>query len=258
MHSSQSSGGSRNLLHAEEREEREEDHAECAQNGNDGPENSNASLSFHTYCRTMFEGKIQENVKEGEEVLAIVRRAPIVAVPSFTIAIVLIIAPFFFLYPLLSRGAWGTAAFFVSLGLGLYLGFRALWVQQLNAFILTAERIIDIDQRGLFHRVVSEAPFENVQDVSYVVHGLFATLLQYGSVVVQTAGATPNLELTGIRRPRRIQELILKLQQERMRKDEAGALSADELLAMVHKIKKGIGEEAFRRLVAKKDNPEQR
>jgi hypothetical protein len=198
----------------------------------------------------MFEKRLLENVKEGEEALAVVRRTPLVILLPAVTSAIFIIAPFFFLYPLLRHGITGSLIFVVSLLFGIILGFRSLWVHQLNAFILTNERIIDVDQRGIFHKVVSEATFDKVQDVSYIVKGIFATIFQFGSVMVQTAGASANLELTGVRHPQRVQELIVKLQRESVKPETEDSLSADDLLAMIKKIKAGVGEEQFRRLIA--------
>ena len=202
----------------------------------------------------MFERRLLENVKEGEEVVALVRRTPAVAFGSILFVVVLIIAPFFFLYPLMKLGAVGGIIIAVSVFCGCMLGFRTLWVQQLNAFILTPTRIIDVDQQGLFHRVVSETTYDKVQDVSYAMHGITQTLGRYGSVLIQTAGTAANLELRGVRSPQRVQDLILKLQREAMNGKQEGHLSADELLAMVQKIKAGVGEEQFRRLIANRPN----
>lgn len=198
----------------------------------------------------MFEQRLLENVKEGEEVLALIRRTPLVVIGPTLLIVFLIVAPFFFLYPLLKFGAVGVLGVVVSILIGVFVGLRTLWVHQLNAFILTATRIVDVDQRGFFHRVVSETTFDKVQDVSYIIKGIAATLFRYGSVVVQTAGTAANLELNGVRRPQRVQELILKLQRDATSGKPEDQLSADELLAMIQKIKSGIGEEQFRRLIA--------
>jgi hypothetical protein len=198
----------------------------------------------------MFEQRLLENVKEGEEVLALVRRTPLVVIGPTILVAILIIAPFFFLYPLLKFGPIGVLLVVFSVLVGIFLGLRTMWVHQLNAFILTATRIVDVDQRGFFHRVVSETTFDKVQDVSYVIKGIAATVFRYGSVLVQTAGSAANLELNGVRNPQRVQDLILKLQRDATSSKPDDQLSADELLAMVQKIKAGVGEEQFRRLIA--------
>jgi hypothetical protein len=200
----------------------------------------------------MFERRLLDNIKAGEDVRALIRRTPIAAALPIVVTVVLIIAPFFFLYPLLQFGVGGSVLIIGSVSIGVLLGFRTLWVQ-LNAFIITAARIVDIDQRGFFHKVVSETTFDKIQDVSYVVKGITATVFQYGAVVVQTAGSAANLELDGVRHPQRVQELIVRLQREATAGPGEEHLSADDLLAMVKKIKAGVGEEQFRRLIAHKE-----
>lgn len=203
----------------------------------------------------MFEKRLLKNVKEEEEVLAVIKRSPVVSfLPAF-ISAVLIIAPFFFLYLLLKWGTIGGLIFALSLLAGFFLVFRTLWLHNLNAFIITKERIIDVDQKGVFHKVVSEAAFSKIQDVSYSVKGVFATIFQFGKIIIQTAGSSVNLELGGVKHPQKVQDLLVKLQNQSVKSAE-DKLSADELLAMIKTIKAGIGEEQFRRLVARKNHEE--
>ena len=63
-----------------------------------------------------------------------------------------------------------------------------LWIDYwLDVWIVTDERVINIEQKGLFSRSVSELHFYNVQDVTTSVRGVIPTLLNYGDVEVQTA-----------------------------------------------------------------------
>mgnify|MGYP001597580778 CR=1 FL=1 len=63
------------------------------------------------------------------------------------------------------------------------------WIEyRLDVWIVTTERIIDVEQRSLFSREVSEFLLSRVQDVTVEVPNLMATLLHYGNIVVQTAG----------------------------------------------------------------------
>lgn len=73
--------------------------------------------------------------------------------------------------------------------MGLLLFAFILWTNYyLDAWVITNERIIDIEQLNLFSRSVSEFPLEKVQDVSVEVHGLLQTFLRFGDLVVSTAG----------------------------------------------------------------------
>lgn len=147
-------------------------------------------------------------MKDGESVLRTVRHYGLTYVPKGTLAFVLIAAPFFFLIPLVSLRVWGLMAFAVSVFVGLLFAARFLFEWYWNAFVITTRRVIDIDQKGFFHRTVSEAPYERVQDVSFSIAGVTGTLLRYGTIVVQTAGANVNLELTRVRNPKDVHHLI--------------------------------------------------
>src|SRR3990167_9429386 len=62
------------------------------------------------------------------------------------------------------------------------------WIDYyLDIWIITSERIVDIDQKGLFNREVSEFMLEKVQDVTIEIPNIMATFLKYGNLVIQTA-----------------------------------------------------------------------
>ena len=58
----------------------------------------------------------------------------------------------------------------------------------LDVWMLTNERVIDIEQRGLFHREISEFGVENIQDVTVETPSLLATALHFGTITIHTAG----------------------------------------------------------------------
>ena len=55
-------------------------------------------------------------------------------------------------------------------------------------WIITSERIMDIEQTGLFHRQISEFMLDKVQDITVEIPDMVATFLKYGNLVIQTAG----------------------------------------------------------------------
>ncbi len=57
----------------------------------------------------------------------------------------------------------------------------------LDVWFITNERIIDVDQKGIFHREISNLRFDRIQDVTVEVKGVYATFLKYGDLRVQTA-----------------------------------------------------------------------
>lgn len=162
----------------------------------------------------MFESKIEKNIKAGEEVIRIVRKYPLVFWWPIAWSMICIIAPFFFLVPLWQWGTWGIGIFFASLAMGIFLGLRVAIVYSLNIFIITSERIIDVDQTGFFSRTVSETTYDKIQEVSYTVKGIAQTLFHYGSVIIQTAGQQVNLELNSVKNPEKIQQMIIHVKQD--------------------------------------------
>lgn len=85
----------------------------------------------------------------------------------------------------------------------------------LDAYIVTNQRVLTIDQIDFFHRKVSEADIGNVQDIEVVVKGFFASTLNFGDVRVQTAGADQKvLFFDDVPYPYKAKDIILKFAEE--------------------------------------------
>lgn len=84
----------------------------------------------------------------------------------------------------------------------------------LDVWIITSERIIDIKQEGFFSRVISENRYKNIQDVSSEVHGFFPTVMKYGNVYVQTAGAELKFCFSQVPDPDKVRDIIIKMTEE--------------------------------------------
>ncbi len=147
-------------------------------------------------------------MKDGERVKSITRRHISTLFPPFFLSIVLIVAPFFLLFPLFGWGVFGIVLFFVSVLIGIIVALRTLLMWDSDVLIVTDYRIIDVDQKGLLARTVSEALLVSIQDVSWSRQGLLQTLFRTGSVTVQTAGATMTITAGSIPRPEEIYALI--------------------------------------------------
>lgn len=95
--------------------------------------------------------------------------------------------------------------------LSLWIGaFNSFTQYYLNHWVITTTRIVRIRQRGFFDREVSSFLLIKVQDVSTNVEGIFADLLGYGSVRVETAGdASRHFSMDGIADPTGMRDLIM-------------------------------------------------
>jgi hypothetical protein len=81
----------------------------------------------------------------------------------------------------------------------------------LDLFIVTNERIVDITQANLLERTISDTPLDNIQDVSASCKGFLPTILNFGSITVQTAGKTAEFTMNLIPDPFEKSKKILEL-----------------------------------------------
>ena len=100
---------------------------------------------------------------------------------------------------------FGLSAYYLLL----LLFFFSSWLDYyLDIWIITNKRVIDIEQKGLFSRIIAEHELSRIQDVSSEVHGILPTLLFYGNVQIQTAAEEQLFIFENVPRP---QELARKI-----------------------------------------------
>ena len=141
-------------------------------------------------------------------------------------------------YYLTSLPSWvymaGVILFLTVLG-------RLLWVYddwRIDVYMLTDRAVIDVERTPFY---LSEsrktASLDNLQDVSYTIPGPVARFLNYGKVVMETAGASGRQEWTYVPDPRSVQnEIISRMEASRRRRVET------ERQAREAEIKEWIGE----------------
>lgn len=95
---------------------------------------------------------------------------------------------------------------------GASLWFWWNWVDWGNdQYIVTDDRIIDIEALPAgFRRRTTETQFDRIQNVSFEIPNPFATLLNYGTVVIFTAGIEGKLDFEWVPDPRRVQAEIFR------------------------------------------------
>lgn len=96
-----------------------------------------------------------------------------------------------------------------------YMGTWLMYFHQfvdyrLDVWILTDFRVINIEQQGLFDRIISELNISKVQDVTSEVHGHAQTFLDYGNVYVQTAGEKQRFIFQNVPHPEEISRLVTR------------------------------------------------
>lgn len=179
----------------------------------------------------MFKDYFSQDLKEGEEVIRIVRKHWASFMwPLFKTFLILII-PFFLSFLLFSNYI-GIIIFLIWVSIGIAYGLYQWLCWYFDNFIITNQRIVNVNQKTIFSRIVSETGLTNIQDVTYEINGIFASLFNYGTVKVLTASSNDSLEMSSIENPKKVQELIMELHGQ-VKKD----LSAQELVEFIQQNK---------------------
>ncbi len=96
--------------------------------------------------------------------------------------------------------------------LGIWVFFWTVWVDYyLDVWLVTNERIISIEQKGLFSRSRNELRLSRVQDVTSEVKGIVATVLHFGDVTIETAGMEQNSIFRNVPNAYNVAEQIIKI-----------------------------------------------
>jgi uncharacterized membrane protein YdbT with pleckstrin-like domain len=157
----------------------------------------------------------------GEKIEFVLRRHPIVFLGPIFVFLVLAGIPFVGRAIFFADRSFGFSdplswAGIVLLVTAYYLGIWVFFLSQFTDYyldinIVTNDRIIDINQKGLFGRSVAELDLTRVQDVHSEIKGIIPTLLGYGTVIVQTAANEENFHFEQVPNPNYIRQRILEL-----------------------------------------------
>lgn len=135
-----------------------------------------------------------EGQRSGEEVLCVFRRHIITAIKGVIFFIAMVGLG---LIPMLiwkgdSRMFMIWMAFIV-VGLG-GMGYSyVLWY--FSYYLLTTERLRQVRQKGIFSRSMVDLDLDNIESVSFGVAGVFGTMFNYGTILVQTAAGDLTLSM---------------------------------------------------------------
>jgi len=173
--------------------------------------------------------KIQ--LEPDEEVLKVVRKHWFVIATELFGTFVMLLLPFFILFLLaviphdlftveISLTDYTSIIVFAVAAwslVTLMAAFTAWTHYYLDLWIITDRRIIVVDQIHFFNRNVSIFRLERLQDIEFYIKGLVPTLLNFGTIKAQTAGARESNFMTkGLPDPRQLQAIIQKAMDARL------------------------------------------
>lgn len=169
---------------------------------------------------------------EGENIIKVLRRHYWIMLPTTFVIILMAVFPVIFVsivssdfLPLdpalknfvidfLNGSEWKTFAYSLYLLL-LWVFFFIEWTDYyLDVWVITNKRIVDIEQKGFFHREITSFNYEQIQDITIETRGFIETLFKFGTLHVQTAGVGRNILINHAADPEEARLLILSLQKK--------------------------------------------
>ncbi len=152
-----------------------------------------------------------ETQEDDEAVVLFLRQHPIVMVPWLLLSLFMLTLPSVFIFFPPFAALPVSYQFVISLGWYLFVFGYALakfmgWF--FNIYIVTDERIVDVDFVNIFFRKISTAKIDEIQDVNVTSSGSLETLLGYGSVFIQTSAAVPEFEFVAIPKPDEVGKIL--------------------------------------------------
>jgi hypothetical protein len=162
------------------------------------------------------------NIQEKDEQILLIARQHLITKVKNVVALILtlIIIPLSlhlsgFLSSVPLRFAIAFYIGFIVIGLGMTLKTFLIWF--FNVYVITDERIIDVDFHSIIYKNVSSARLESIEDVTSRSVGPVAAVFNYGTILIQTAGARVQFEFDHIPDPAKIKRLLNELLAEERR-----------------------------------------
>ncbi len=156
----------------------------------------------------------------GEEVIVEAHRHWVNVLPFFVSTAIVIVAGFLAI-GYVGANPEAASKLFPGLGIGIVTPvvalldiiaiitlFFAYTVYRQNKIILTNMHFIQITQTGLFGRTLSKLSLDELQDVRGSRKGVFGTILNYGEILIETAGNEENFFFRPVADPLNVAEKI--------------------------------------------------
>lgn len=177
-----------------------------------------------------------ESQHDDEELLLLMRRHPVTNWWWVTLTVMLIGVPLFWgEFPLVAN-----VSEIVRFGLGIfwYLGLTFFAMQNFllwfyNVYIVTDERIIDVDFFGLLYKNINATQIRKIEDVNYSQIGMMSSFFNYGTVVIETSAEQKSADLSdessaftfdAVTNPDRVVKVIGELMEQEEKEEYEGRI----------------------------------
>ena len=169
---------------------------------------------------------------DDEEVLFVFRKHPVVMRRSLIAGLgIVLLGALGGLAEIYYRQA-STSAYYFGMLIGLVVGTLAMlpaWMSwYFSVFIVTDQRLIQITQKGLFHRSVVDMGLGQIQMVNYQIAGFQETLLGFGTIMMQTF--VGDLVIHDVHHPAEIQKKMIEVLRNRNSQINAYSNPEEEII----------------------------
>lgn len=163
-----------------------------------------------------------------EQVILLLRQHPIVLFRQYVLIALGFLAPTLFSFtPFLDflppQFGWAFILGWYVIMAGMALQVFLYWF--FNVFLITDERIIDVDFHSVVQKDVSTAKIDKIQDITLSTTGAFASFFDYGTVFVQTSAEKNVFEFDNVPHPTKVAALLNEMVIEEERENLEGRVS---------------------------------
>lgn len=148
---------------------------------------------------------------ETEQIVLLLRRHLITQVSSVFILVFMLFLPLLFSvtkifaflpfsYQFGSMVGW----YLLTTGYALECYFKWFY----RVFIITDERIIDVDFISMIYKDISTTKIDKIEDITSISSGFFSSVFDYGTVLIQTAATQQELQFEDVPQPGKVAALL--------------------------------------------------
>lgn len=178
-------------------------------------------------------------IDQNEEMLQVVHRHWFVLLGDlfiliFALAIPVALLVLFNILPItkvlsFSGSTFAAGGFFFSVWLLIIwmLAWKMWTTYYLDVLVVTDKRIFDINQQGFFHRESGSFRIDRIQNITVDQEGIIQTLLNFGTIRIETAGENEDFIAPYITDPYAIKKFINELQDRVLERSQLVHFDAD-------------------------------
>lgn len=167
-----------------------------------------------------------ESMEADEHLVTVIKKHPIGLVAIYLELAVGVIAVLAMVYLVIfnlfndgtatSKGLAVASTLFIVALLAIFM-FSAIYVYRKSQLLVTNKGVVQIIQYAPFNRKISRLSMANVEDVNVEQRGVLASMLDYGTLTIQTAGQEDNFVFGMCPKPDHYANQIIETRQQYVR-----------------------------------------